>query len=251
MNQLLIAVHIADGVLVWPWLLGGFAGSGLVFVRSARRVRDDDLPRIGILTATFFVASLIHVRVGPTSVHLLLNSLVGVVLGPGAALAIGVGLLLQAVLIGHGGFTALGVNCLIITVPALLARGGFSALVRREADAPFRYRDGWLAVAYVLHPIVMAALAVVGVVGRRLGLGRDGDPDFRAGFVVGATCVVLTAALNAALLVVAGIEDWRAVAALVLLAHLPIAFVEGIIVGCAASFLRRVRPELLGESRAA
>lgn len=249
--QFPIAVHLSDGVLVWPWLLAGFVGSALILFWSARRVADDDLPRIGILTAAFFVSSLIHVRVGPTSVHLLLNGLVGIVLGTGAALAVGVGLLLQAVLIGHGGFTALGVNCLIVVLPALAARRGFKAIIRREGGAPFRYRDGWLALAYVLHPVVMAGLAVAGLLGRRLGLRRDGDVDFRAGFMVGVACVVVTAALNAAVLVVAGVEDWRAVAAFVILAHLPIAFVEGVIVGCAASFLRRVRPELLSESRPA
>lgn len=33
------------------------------------------------MTAAFFVASLIHVPIGPTSVHLLLNGLLGVVVG--------------------------------------------------------------------------------------------------------------------------------------------------------------------------
>ncbi|HZY88254.1 MAG TPA: energy-coupling factor ABC transporter permease, partial [Gemmataceae bacterium] len=80
------AVHISDGVLTWPWWAGGFAVAGLLALLASWRVRDEEIPRIAVLTAAFFVASLIHVRVGPTSVHLLLNGLVGVVLGRRAPL---------------------------------------------------------------------------------------------------------------------------------------------------------------------
>ena len=71
--------------------------------------------------AAFFVASLVHIRIGPTSVHLLLNGLAGVLLGLRAGPSIAVGLTLQAVLIGHGGFSALGVNICVMTIPALFA----------------------------------------------------------------------------------------------------------------------------------
>ena len=73
------------------------------------------------MAAAFFVATLIHVKVGPTSVHLLLNGLVGVILGRRAPLAIAVGLFLQAALLGHGGFLPLGVNTCVMSLPALLA----------------------------------------------------------------------------------------------------------------------------------
>ena len=77
----LLAVHISDGVLTWPWLLGGFVLAGLVDAMAMYKVRDEEIPRIALMTAAFFVASLIHVPIGPTSVHLLLNGLLGVVVG--------------------------------------------------------------------------------------------------------------------------------------------------------------------------
>ena len=97
------AVHISDGVLADRWWLGGFAAAGLLALAAAWRIREEEVPKIALLTAAFFVASLLHVRVGPTSVHLLLNGLVGVVLGWRAGLAILVGLALQVALLGHGG----------------------------------------------------------------------------------------------------------------------------------------------------
>src|SRR6185437_14257593 len=124
------AVHISDGVLRDPWWVGGFVVSGLLVLLAAYRVRDEEIPRIALLSAAFFVATLMHLPLGPTRVHLLLNGLVGVVLGRRAPLAIAMGLALQAVLLGHGGFTTLGVNACVMTLPALLAAAMFAGLRR-------------------------------------------------------------------------------------------------------------------------
>src|SRR5258708_6576219 len=126
----LFAVHIADGGLGWPFLAGGFALTAGLAWFGARKIRDEEIPRVALLTAAFFVASQIHVRVGPTSVHLILNGLVGVVLGWRSALAIPIGLLLQATLLGHGGVATLGVNCCVMLVPALLARPTYEGFQR-------------------------------------------------------------------------------------------------------------------------
>src|SRR5204863_9158826 len=117
---MLFAVHISDGVLTWPWLVGGFALAAPLLWAGAWRLRDDEIPRVAILTAAFFISSLIHIRIGPTSIHLLLSGLVGVVLGPRAGLAIGVGLVLQVLLIQHGGYGTLGINTCVMALPALL-----------------------------------------------------------------------------------------------------------------------------------
>src|SRR5258708_5306691 len=132
------AVHIADGVLSWPVLAGGFALAGLLALVASWRVREDEIPRIALLTAAFFVASSIHVKLGPTSVHLLLGGLVGVVLGRRAPLAILLGVALQALLIPHGGLSTIGVNACAQALPALLA-GALFALLYRASE-----QRGWL-----------------------------------------------------------------------------------------------------------
>src|SRR6516164_7967421 len=126
----LFAVHISDGILAPSWWLAGFGLTILLALIGTWQIRDEEIPRIALLTAAFFVASLIHVRVGSTSVHLLLNGLVGVVLGRRAGLAIPMGLLLQAILMQHGGLTALGVNSCVMALPALLAWQLFRLLQR-------------------------------------------------------------------------------------------------------------------------
>src|SRR5262249_23624457 len=94
-EMMLFAVHISDGVLTTPWLAAGFAVAAILLALASWRVRDDEVPRIAILTAAFFVSSLIHIRLPMTSIHLLLTGLIGVVLGVRSALAIFVGLVLQ------------------------------------------------------------------------------------------------------------------------------------------------------------
>src|SRR5947209_15408462 len=109
------AVHISDGVLTWPWLGGGFAVAVVLAVLGAWRIRDEEIAKVAVLTAALFVASSIHVPVGPTSVHLLLNGLVGIVLGWRAALAILIGIFLQAAIMQHGGYSTIGINdCIMV-----------------------------------------------------------------------------------------------------------------------------------------
>jgi cobalt/nickel transport system permease protein len=280
------AVHIADGVLTWPWLLSGFVGAAALAlgavavdtVRSllrGRSVHEDEIALTAVLPAVFFVASLIHVPLGPTRVHLLLNGLLGVVLGWRAALAIPVGLLLQAALFGHGGFTTLGVNSCVMTLPALLAWGLFAllwplpwlrrpwfrtllvavsglawtwslaygiALLRFSAAGASAQEQ---ALAAALHPLTLAA---VGLFSAFLVWGErrlENSPEFPLGLLVGVASVLATVALNGMVLLWGGQENWRAVALSVFLAHLPVVLVEGVVLGFTVGFLARVKPELL------
>ncbi|MBL3552953.1 cobalt transporter CbiM [Rhodovulum sulfidophilum] len=113
-------MHIVDGALAAPVVIGGavLAAGGLA--RGLRDLTLEKIPAAGMLSASFFVASLIHVPIGPSSVHLILNGLAGLVLGWAAFPALFVGLLLQAVFFGFGGLTVLGVNTLDIALPAVI-----------------------------------------------------------------------------------------------------------------------------------
>jgi len=121
-------MHISDGVLPVGVTLGCAVASVAIAAWSVRRTGEEDLPKVAVITATFFVASLIHVPLGPTSVHMLIPGLVGVLLGPSSFLAIAIGLLLQSLLFQFGGLTALGANTLMMGVPALACGFAFQKL---------------------------------------------------------------------------------------------------------------------------
>jgi cobalt/nickel transport system permease protein len=112
-------------------VIGGAVAAVGGIAMGLRNLPLERIPAAGVLSASFFVASLIHVPIGPSSVHLILNGLAGLVLGWAAFPALFVGLLLQAVFFGFGGLTVLGVNALNIALPAVLVGLLFRPLVAR------------------------------------------------------------------------------------------------------------------------
>lgn len=111
--------HIPDGILSVPVLAGGAVITTAALGLALRRLDESSLPRVAVVAALFFVASLISVSIGPTSVHLLLSGLMGLVLGWAAVPAVFVGLVLQAVFFGFGGIATLGVNTANIALPGV------------------------------------------------------------------------------------------------------------------------------------
>jgi len=124
-------MHIVDGALSNPVVIGGAVVAAGGIYMGLRSLDLERIPTAGVLSASFFVASLIHVPIGPSSVHLILNGLAGLLLGWAAFPALFVGLLLQAVFFGFGGLTVLGINTLNIALPAVLAGLLFRPMIRR------------------------------------------------------------------------------------------------------------------------
>ncbi len=209
MAHSLLAVHLGDGVLSDAWITGGFALAAVMVGMAMWHLREEEIPRIGVLSAAFFVASSIHIKLAilPTSVHLILNGLVGVVLGRRAPLAIAVGITLQYFLLQHGGLTTIGINTCIVGIPALVA--GFA------------------------YPFL-----------KRLGI-----PAFARGVILGGGAVAGAASLNFLALLLGGKDDWQTLAKLVLIAHIPLVIIEGLMLGVLVRYLEKVKPELLGHLR--
>ena len=149
--------HLPDGVLSAPLLIGGAAASAALLALALRRLDDTRVPQAAVLAAAFFVSSLISVPVGPASVHLLLNGLMGLLLGWLAVPALLVALALQLIFFGHGGLTALGVNTFNLVVPALLVALLLRPWLRRRSPPLF-----WIgAAAGALGVLGTAALVAL------------------------------------------------------------------------------------------
>lgn len=124
--------HIPDGVLSVPVLACGAALALAGITIAVRRLDADQLPQAAVLGAVLFVAALVHVPVGPTSVHLLLSGLAGLILGWTAVPVLAVALTLQLVFFGFGGVTSLGVNIVDMATPALIVAATMGPLLRRS-----------------------------------------------------------------------------------------------------------------------
>jgi cobalt/nickel transport system permease protein len=278
---MLWAVHISNGVLTWPWIFGGLVITALLLFVACWRLRPEEVPRIALLTAVFYVSSSMHIPTGVTSVHLLLNGLVGVMLGWRAPLALAVGLLFQALLIGHGGFLELGVNTCIITPPALLAGVAFRALSRirwlKHAAARailvaasvalwimgavggvsllwhlLHPRDGAYdylgndVIAFLVHPAMLVGAVFIGVAAAWVERRMEQAPEFPLGLLIGVVTVMGTVALNCGVLIAGNAYFGPTPPLILAIAYLPVAAIEGVVTGFTVGFLAKVKPELLG-----
>ncbi len=197
--------HIPDGVLSTPVLMAGAALSVGGVALGLRGLDPVRIPRVAVLSAVLFVASLVHFPAGLASVHLLLNGLAGIVLGWAVFPAMLVALLLQAVLFGFGGLVVLGVNTLDMALPALLAGALFRRLWSPETGP------------------------------RRAAL---------LGGVAGGGAVLLSALMVALALAASG-RAFETAAGLVVATHVPVMVVEAAFTAALVSLLARVKPEML------
>jgi cobalt/nickel transport system permease protein len=214
-------MHIPDGILPAAVSAAGYATTAGATWYSIRKINErenpqESVPKAALLTAAFFVASWIHIPVPPTSVHLVLNGLLGVVLGYYAFPAILIGLFFQAVMFQHGGLTTLGVNATMMGLPALLAYFIFRLRNRLNLN------DNRLWTG------------IFGFLGGALGLGIAALLSF--------TILITTipATIDAA--------AERASITTLTLAHVPLILIEGLFTALVVVFLQRVKPELLESS---
>lgn len=169
-------MHVPDGFLSPAITLPAWGVAAPLWYWSARRCfgasAAERLPVMGALTALAFVVQGIMIPVpGGTSTHVTGAAVLAIVFGPGVAFACeSLVLLLQAVLLGAGGMTVLGVNALAMgllgpTVAWLVYRalGGLSGRVAAFAGAYAGLQAATLAVALVLglqHRIAPAYMPV-------------------------------------------------------------------------------------------
>jgi len=210
-------MHIPDGILPVHVTAAGYAVTAAATWYSVRKINQkenprEDVPKASLLTAAFFVASWIHIPVPPTSVHLVLNGLLGTILGYFAFPAILIGLFFQAVMFQHGGLTTLGVNAVIMGLPAIIAH-------------------------YIFRL-------------RRLGNKESRGKTAVLGFLSGAAALGVSVALFVVILLTNMPADIdasteRAAIYTLAIAHLPLIVIEGIITAMLTVFLQRVRPRIL------
>ena len=125
-------MHISEGVLSLPVLAGGAIVAATGTVIGLKKLDSEKLISVALLSSVFFIASLIHIPIGPSSAHLILNGLMGLLLGWAAFPAILTALLLQAVLFQYGGLTVLGVNTVTMALPAVVCYYFFRPLLKKN-----------------------------------------------------------------------------------------------------------------------
>ncbi len=172
-------MHIPDGFIapvVYLPLYAVAAGGWAYAVRRVRATLDEQtLPFLAVMTATAFVLMMVAIPLpGGTTVHAAGIGLLAVLFGVWTTfLAVSLVLVLQALLFGAGGITALPVNALAMGLAgAAAARLAFEALRARSERAAL-FAAGALSV---LVPALLVALALG--VQPLVAHAADGTPRF-------------------------------------------------------------------------
>ena len=153
-------MHISEGILSAPVLVVEASLTAVAVSYAIKKMDYKQMSKVAILSSTFFVASFIHIPIGLSSVHLILNGVIGILLGWSAFPAILVALTFQAVLFQFGGLTSLGVNTFNMAFPAIIGfylfHRGISGKNNLKALI-FAFACGFLAVMF---SAVLTAMAL-------------------------------------------------------------------------------------------
>ncbi|WP_028840730.1 cobalt transporter CbiM [Thermodesulfobacterium hveragerdense] len=196
-------MHISEGVLSPPVLITGWGLTLIGLTISLKKLSTRKIPEVAVLSSAFFIASLIHVPIGPSAAHLVLNGMVGILLGWNSFVAIFLGLLLQALFFQFGGFTTLGINTFNMAFPGVVSYYLFKRFIGRK-NHKLSFISGFLA----------GFLSMLG-----------------AGFFT-ALSLYLTE------------RNFLILCETLIIAHIPIAVVEGLVTGFIVVYLLKIKPEV-------
>jgi len=200
--------HIPDGVVSTPILTLGALGTIVVLSYGLKKLDNDKIPQTAMLAAVFFISSMITFPVGPSSIHLLFNGLMGLMLGWAAVPAIFVALILQLMFFGYGGLLVLGVNTFNMALPAIV-------------------------VAMVLRPLLLSQLTNPTGASKRFAM--------IIGALAGVTGITLTTSLLGASLVFSG-QEFAPMMKVILATNIPLMFIEAAVTAVVVGFLVRTSP---------
>ncbi|MEJ5338232.1 MAG: energy-coupling factor ABC transporter permease [Aquificaceae bacterium] len=206
-------MHIPEGFVAPQVYVPAYAVSmGLAlygFRKFKERLSERSIPRLALLSAfAFILSSLSFPLPGGTSVHGVGVAPLALLYGPWTAyLCMCLVLLLQAVLLGHGGITTYPVNALAMGFVGAFSSYAVHRLFAKKSNAPFL--AGFFST-------LLSALSVALLLGVHPYLFTD--PSGRAlyfPYPLGITLPAIT------------------------LSHLPVAVVEGLITQAVVGLLRR------------
>lgn len=224
-------MHIPDGYLgpqtYVPLLgvMGGFWSVALAKLRRTLRLRQ--VPLLALGAAFSFVIMMFNVPIpGGTTGHAVGGVLVAILLGPWAAMvAVSLALIIQALLFGDGGLTAIGANCFNMGVVMPFIGWGVYRLV--AGSSPPSAARRWIGGA-VAGYVGLCAAAIA------------------TGFEFGLQPLLAQDAAGRPLYCPFGLSI--AVPAMALEHLLVFGFVEAVVTGLVLKFLQRTAPELLTEA---
>lgn len=198
-------MHISEGILSGGVLAIGWAGTIAGVSYGLKKTNPGKIIQTALISSAFFLASLVNIRIGPSSTHMTLLAPMGLILGHAVFPAVFTALLLQALLFGFGGILVLGANAFVMGSASLVTHIIFGRMIRESSG---RYRV-----------IVLS-------------------------FMAGVLAVIIAAVIAGIFLMITD-SNFAGAVKILLTAHVPVAIVEGIVTSFLVMWLKRSAPEFL------
>lgn len=172
-------MHIPDGFIAPQMYLPAFGVAAGLWAHGLRKLKavleEETIPRLAVLTAFTFVVMMVMVPLpGGTSAHASGIALLAILFGVWTSfIAVSLVLLLQALLFGGGGVTALPVNALAMGLAGSVTAWYSYKMLRPVHEGFALVAAGWLSVN-VAALLVALVLGVQPLIAHR----EDGQPLF-------------------------------------------------------------------------
>ena len=175
-------MHIPDGYLS-PQTYIPLFGVSIVFWRMAQKKLRKQLslkhvPYLGMAAAFSFLIQMFNIPIpGGTTGHAVGAGIIAILLGPWTAvIAVSVVLIIQAILFGDGGITAIGANCFNMAVVMPFASYWIFKLVKGKAGGGVRFSVAAFLSGYL--GLVVASLVTAFEFGIQplIATAADGRP---------------------------------------------------------------------------
>lgn len=153
-------MHIPDGFIAPQIYAPAYGVAGLLWAAGLRKLRSTldpaAVPRLAVVTAAAFVLTLITMPLpGGTTVHVSGVGMLAVLFGVWQTfLALSLVFLIQALMFGDGGITALPINALSLGLMGSLAAVSVRRLLGKQLETAGLFLAGW--VGTVLPAVVIA-----------------------------------------------------------------------------------------------
>lgn len=211
-------MHIPDGFISPTIAAVTFTVTLAFWIISFKKVKNNldehQVPIMGVLTALFFAAQMMNYPiVGGTTGHLLGGASLGIILGPYAGcISMTIILVLQALLFGDGGITALGANILNMGIIGVFIPAFLLLALNKISKGKGLY--AWIFISAFIGDVLAAVAA-----GAELGFSVQTFP-------YGLSVAVPAMAIN----------------------HSVIGVIEGVVTVVLVSVLLKLRPDVLSKS---
>ncbi|MEI6121997.1 MAG: cobalt transporter CbiM [Bacteroidota bacterium] len=152
-------MHIPDGYLspqTYIPLLGVFVGAAAIAVKRIKiDVSVKNIPYLGMAAAFSFIIMMFNLPIpGGTTGHAVGSAVIAIILGPLATvIAVSVALIIQALIFGDGGITAIGANCFNMAVFMPFVAYYLFKIIRLKSQKPLRvfiaaFISGYLSLVF-------------------------------------------------------------------------------------------------------